>query len=65
MNARLYANLVELMEKFIEENCESDNWPDFWADEDLAEDMASAAKLVIIGRVKAQRFYRDEVEEEK
>lgn len=60
MNPILFAKLFSAMEKFIEQNCESDEWQDFWSPENLALHMAQAASIVLTATIESSVFTKEQ-----
>ena len=56
MSTRLKANLEEVIQNWVDNNCEEEDWPDSWVYIDLVEDMAAAAYLVFMANNKGQQM---------
>jgi hypothetical protein len=61
MHPKLYLKLFETMEKFIEQNCASDEWKnaDFYSPASLALRMSQAAENIFDATVEASKFGED------
>jgi hypothetical protein len=60
MDAKLYAGLVEKIQKWSDENCEEDWWPEIVIGNDTVEMMAKSAACVFDACVESQRFGKEE-----
>ena len=63
MNPRLYSSLFKVIEDFIEEECESDEWQydSFFAPENMAELMTNAASNIYDAIKESSRFTSDSI----
>lgn len=56
MNYKLLAKLEEAIEKFVNENCDDDEWPDtYWPDN--GSKLVTQAASLIIDSFEAERVY--------
>lgn len=63
MRAELLGRLEEVIQQFVEENCDLDIWPDlFWPDNG-SELVAKAASLIIDSFESENRCIRDETQD--
>ncbi len=60
MNARLLARLELHIDNFLTENCEEDDWPDFYIHPTLKEQMAKAASVVFDSSIDGQEYAASE-----
>lgn len=62
MNPKMFAELFEAMNKFVEQNCESPEWEktNFLSHENLELHMAKAAEIVFDATVESSVFTRDQ-----
>ncbi len=56
MKTSLYLSLETLIEKWINNKCESSDWPEIYIYEDLSRDMAKASELIFDANCKGQIF---------
>ena len=60
MSTRLLATLEQAIQKWADQQCEQDDWPEgYWYD-DQVEDMALSAYTVLMASVKGQKFSANE-----
>ena len=60
MKTKLLLSLEEIMQKWLDEHCEDDEWPSAYCYIDLARDMSIAAQLVFDSSIKGQEFLENE-----
>ncbi|WP_435310678.1 hypothetical protein [Primorskyibacter sedentarius] len=60
MKTGLLASLEAQIEQWLNDNCESSDWPQAWMYEDIVRDMAKAAALVFDANHKGQDFAKRE-----
>jgi len=60
MKTGLYATLEKAIERWLNDHCEDDEWPDSYIYEDQSKDMAKAVELVFDANVKGQKFAKKE-----
>ena len=59
MDSHLFVALEDVMDKWIDQHCMDDEWPNEYIYEYQGRDMARAAALVFDASVKAQRFAKE------
>lgn len=60
MTTRLKAELEKHIQKWMDQNCEEDDWPITWIYPEIVEDMALAAWLVLDASRRGQDFKDDQ-----
>lgn len=60
MSTRLLAELEADIWKWINNNCEADDWPETQVYGELSEDMAKAAMLVFQASMRGQRYAKEQ-----
>ena len=62
MQPKMFANLFEAIEKFVEQNCETPEWEqeDMFAHENLVLQMAKAAELIFHAAAESSRFTKEQ-----
>lgn len=56
MDSHLFVALEDVINQWIEVNCQDSRWPEVYVYEDQGKDMAKAAALVFDASVKGQQF---------
>ena len=59
MDSHLLVSLENTIEKWLNDHCEDDEWPNAFVYENQSKDMANAAALVFDASVKGQEFLED------
>lgn len=63
MRPKLFSDLHQLIEKFVKQNCEGEQWPPTIAHPELALHMAQAAQVVFDATSETSRYVQGEVQE--
>ena len=58
MNAKLFADLEQNIEQWVDDHCEEDDWLDVYVGNLTVNKMASAAAAVLDGIEEAQQYER-------
>ncbi len=61
MDPRLFASLYDVIDKWMEKNCEEDIWPDIFIDSNLSKNMTNAAATVFSAVMDNQHFVKQEL----
>ena len=56
MDSHLFVSLEDVVEKWMNDHCQDDEWPSFYVYENQSKDMAKAAELVFDANVKGQEY---------
>ncbi len=56
MKTNLFASLENVLEKWLNNHCEDDEWPSAYVYDNQSRDMAKAAELVFDASIKGQTF---------
>ena len=60
MDSHLFDSLEDAIEKWLNDHCEDDEWPNVFVYSNQSKDMAQAAALVFDASVKGQEFAKNE-----
>jgi DNA phosphorothioation-dependent restriction protein DptG len=60
MHVKFLADLQEIMQKFLDEHCEEDEWPDSFCHPELSKHMAQAASTVYDATFASSKYTEKE-----
>ncbi len=59
MESHLFVSLEDAINKWMNDHCEDNEWPDAYIYDNQTKDMAQAAALVFDSNVKGQKYLED------